>query len=190
VRRPRRIGILQAHLCAFQRSHFYKAQRGYRHVINAGKRRRIASALFPRRRTDTIRDIQRAGTLRRLPCRAEDSGLSGAYSVPRQNSQGKGGAHGGVDRPRQRTLPTEVDVPKHNGGAAPGRLSTAPLAGKVTGARLGRARDALPIRSEGTRGRGCGCQIINTILKPLTIGRDYGPPSEVLQGSTSTTGSC
>src|SRR5262249_40265942 len=113
----------------------------------------------------------------------------GAYleltQYPGQKFEGKVARSSEAIDPGTRTLLTEVDVPNANGPLFPGGYSQVHLQVKVTGARLQVRVNALLFRSEGLRAVVVDASR-RTHLKPVTIGRDYGTPLEVLQGLEPT----
>jgi RND family efflux transporter MFP subunit len=83
--------------------------------------------------------------------------------------------------PATRTLLTEVDVPNPTGTLLPGSYAQVHFDVKLTGQRLSIPINALLFRPEGTMAAVVGADN-RLVMKPVTIGRDFGNAVEVLDG--------
>ena len=83
--------------------------------------------------------------------------------------------------PSTRTLLTEIDVPNGSGTLLPGAYAEVHFDVRFSGQRLSLPINALLFRPEGTMAAVVGADS-HLVLKPITIGRDFGNAVEVLQG--------
>ena len=83
--------------------------------------------------------------------------------------------------PSTRTLLTEIDVPNTSGTLLPGAYAEVHFDVRFSGQRLSLPINALLFRPEGTMAAVVGADS-HLVLKPITIGRDFGNAVEVLQG--------
>ena len=83
--------------------------------------------------------------------------------------------------PATRTLLTEVDVPNPTGALLPGAYAQVHFDVRLSGQRLSLPINALLFRPEGTLAAVVGADS-RLVLKPITIGRDFGNAVEVLEG--------
>jgi RND family efflux transporter MFP subunit len=83
--------------------------------------------------------------------------------------------------PATRTLLTEVDVPNASGTLLPGAYAQVHFDVRLSGERLSLPINALLFRPEGTLAAVVGADN-RLVMKPITIGRDFGAAVEVLQG--------
>lgn len=83
--------------------------------------------------------------------------------------------------PSTRTLLTEADVPNPEGTLLPGAYAQVHFDVRLSGQRLSLPINALLFRPEGTMAAVVGPDS-RLILKPITIGRDFGNAVEVLEG--------
>ncbi|MGH9647943.1 MAG: efflux RND transporter periplasmic adaptor subunit [Bryobacteraceae bacterium] len=83
--------------------------------------------------------------------------------------------------PSTRTLLTEVDVPNPSGALLPGAYAQVHFDVRLSGQRLSLPINALLFRPEGTMAAVVTADS-HLVMKPLTIGRDFGNAVEVLTG--------
>ena len=83
--------------------------------------------------------------------------------------------------PATRTLLTEVDVPNPSGALLPGSYAQVHFDVRYSGQRLSLPINALLFRPEGTMAAVVGSDS-RLVMKPVTIGRDFGNAVEVLEG--------
>jgi RND family efflux transporter MFP subunit len=83
--------------------------------------------------------------------------------------------------PGTRTLLTEVDVPNPSGTLLPGAYAQVHFDVRLPGQRLSLPINALLFRPEGTMAAVVGPDS-RLVMKPITIGRDFGNAVEVLEG--------
>jgi RND family efflux transporter MFP subunit len=83
--------------------------------------------------------------------------------------------------PSTRTLLTEVDVPNPSGTLLPGAYAQVHFDVRLSGQRLSLPINALLFRPEGTLAAVVG-EDSRLVMKPITIGRDFGNAVEVLEG--------
>jgi RND family efflux transporter MFP subunit len=83
--------------------------------------------------------------------------------------------------PATRTLLTEVDVPNPSGLLLPGAYAQVHFDVRLSGQRLSLPINALLFRPEGTMAAVVGADS-HLVMKPLTIGRDFGNAVEILEG--------
>ncbi|MBZ5660531.1 MAG: efflux RND transporter periplasmic adaptor subunit [Acidobacteriia bacterium] len=83
--------------------------------------------------------------------------------------------------PATRTLLTEVDVPNPSGALLPGAYAQVHFDVRYSGRRLSLPINALLFRPEGTMAAVVGSDS-RLVMKPITIGRDFGNAVEVLEG--------
>jgi RND family efflux transporter MFP subunit len=87
--------------------------------------------------------------------------------------------------PSTRTLLTEVDVPNPSGTLLPGAYAQVHFDVRLSGQRLSLPINALLFRPEGTMAAVVGDDS-RLVMKPITIGRDFGNAVEVLEGIEPT----
>jgi RND family efflux transporter MFP subunit len=83
--------------------------------------------------------------------------------------------------PATRTLLTEIDVPNHSGTLLPGAYAEVHFDVRLSNQRLSLPINALLFRPEGTLVAVVGADN-HLVMKPITIGRDFGNAVEVLEG--------
>jgi RND family efflux transporter MFP subunit len=98
-----------------------------------------------------------------------------------RNFCGSVGRTANVIDPATRTLLTEVDVPNPSGTLLPGAYAQVHFDVRLSGQRLSLPINALLFRPEGTIAAVVGSDS-HLVMKPVTIGRDFGNAVEVLEG--------
>jgi RND family efflux transporter MFP subunit len=102
-------------------------------------------------------------------------------SFPGQRFAGKVARSADAIDPTTRTLRTEIDVPNRDGKLFPGSYAQVHFGVNVAAVRLSVPVNALLFRAEGPRAAVVGADG-KILLKPVTIGRDYGTEVEILGG--------